>query len=328
MSAEPVQTLETEFLSEDYSDSDSGAQSSSTTSLTSSIHEYQYENGRRYHSFRDGKYILPNDEREQQRLDIYHHIFAIMLGGKTHLAPIKKPKRILDVGTGTGSWAIDIAEEFPDAEIIGNDLSPIQPVWVPPNVRFEVDDAEAPWTHPKDYFDLIHLRTLSGSFQDWDAVIAQVYDHLKPGAYVEFHDYTAELLHNDGTHREHAPFAKWWDLVTQTSELAGRPFKIAKHMEKKLIAAGFEDVTASTHIWTIGPWAKDKKLKEIGKWGLQGMIDGLSAFSLALLTRVSGWKAAEVEKLCYDAKRELLSKENKYYTTAVFIHGRKPLAKK
>ena len=52
-----------------------------------------------------------------------------MLGGKTHLAPIKKPKRILDVGTGTGSWAIDIAEEFPDAEIIGNDLSPIQPVW-------------------------------------------------------------------------------------------------------------------------------------------------------------------------------------------------------
>lgn len=34
-----------------------------------------------------------------------------MLGNKLHLAPIgKSPQRILDIGTGTGIWAIDAGE--------------------------------------------------------------------------------------------------------------------------------------------------------------------------------------------------------------------------
>ena len=53
----------------------------------------------------------------------------ILFGGKLFLAPIKSPKRVLDLGTGTGIWAIDIADMFPEAKIIANDLSPIQPTW-------------------------------------------------------------------------------------------------------------------------------------------------------------------------------------------------------
>lgn len=51
--------------------------------------------------------------------------------------------RVLDMGTGTGIWAIDVADEFPNAEVVANDLSPIQPQNVPVNVRFEVDDIES-----------------------------------------------------------------------------------------------------------------------------------------------------------------------------------------
>lgn len=42
---------------------------SSTQSLTSSIQKHVYENGRRYHACSDGKYALPSDESEQDRLD-------------------------------------------------------------------------------------------------------------------------------------------------------------------------------------------------------------------------------------------------------------------
>jgi SAM-dependent methyltransferase len=37
--------------------------------------------------------------------------------------------RVLDAGTGTGMWAIDFADEYVDtgAQVVGNDLSPIQP---------------------------------------------------------------------------------------------------------------------------------------------------------------------------------------------------------
>ena len=42
--------------------------------------------------------------------------------GKLHLAPIKNPHRILDIGTGTGIWAIDMADLYPSAEVIGTDI--------------------------------------------------------------------------------------------------------------------------------------------------------------------------------------------------------------
>ena len=43
---------------------------SDTTSVSSSIKDYTYENGRRYHAYKVGKYLLPNDEDEQGRMDV------------------------------------------------------------------------------------------------------------------------------------------------------------------------------------------------------------------------------------------------------------------
>jgi hypothetical protein len=82
--------------------------SNASTSVTSSIRNYKYENGRRYHAFREGEYTLPNDEKEQDRLDLIHHVFRLVLGGDLLRAPIPPTvQRVLDMGTGTGIWAID-----------------------------------------------------------------------------------------------------------------------------------------------------------------------------------------------------------------------------
>ncbi len=77
---------------------------SETTSLNSSFFEYQYENGRRYHSYKAGKYFAPNDDREQDRLDLLHHTQSLVLRGELYKAPLQGPQRVLDVGTGTGIW--------------------------------------------------------------------------------------------------------------------------------------------------------------------------------------------------------------------------------
>ena len=103
--------------------------------------------GRRYHAyFGPDKNLHPTDEKEQDRLDIHHEIFLGLLDGELHTAPLKRPHRVLDIGTGTGLWCVDFANTYPMAEIIGTDLSPIQPAWVPNNCKFEVDDAEQEFT--------------------------------------------------------------------------------------------------------------------------------------------------------------------------------------
>lgn len=60
-------------------------------------------------------------QTEQDRLDLHHEIF-LQLVEDLHKAPIKDPKRILDIGTGTGIWAVDMADRYPAAEVIGTDL--------------------------------------------------------------------------------------------------------------------------------------------------------------------------------------------------------------
>ena len=43
-------------------------------------------------------------------MDLVHHICRLTLDGRLYLSPIQTSGRVLDLGTGTGIWAIDFAE--------------------------------------------------------------------------------------------------------------------------------------------------------------------------------------------------------------------------
>ena len=65
----------------------------------------------RYHYYRDGKYPIPNDDIEQNREDMKHAMVLELTDGKLVHAPIgDNPQKVIDLGTGTGIWAIDFAE--------------------------------------------------------------------------------------------------------------------------------------------------------------------------------------------------------------------------
>ncbi|KAF8474147.1 S-adenosyl-L-methionine-dependent methyltransferase [Kalaharituber pfeilii] len=326
--------VEREENSEDTDDLDSSIGTefpSGTTSLLSNIFNYKYENGRRYHAFRDGKYTLPNDEEEQDRLDLYHHVWSMMLGGELYIAPIERPQRALDIGTGTGIWAIDFADRHPECQIIGNDLSPVQPEWVPPNVKFEIDDAEMPWAFSKrEKFDFIHLRNMAGSFQNWDEVIRQCFIHAKPGGFVEVHDFDYILLNgpldNPRPIDPKSPLKRWWHLTVAAGDTAGRPFVSGSSFLTRLEAAGFQHVTGRWEYWPFAAWHKQKNVRERGMYAQLGLKEGLIPYSIALLTRFSGWSKDDVDQLCKDAAAELMASPPKeqYWCKAWFVYGQKP----
>lgn len=304
-----------------------GSITSSTASLTSSILNHTYENGRRYHSYRQGEYPLPNDEPEQDRLDLYHHIFKLLLGGELYVAPVpNNVQRVLDFGTGTGIWALDFADLFPSAQVIGCDLSPIQPHWVAPNCTFVIDNVEDPWNYrPSDAFDFIHGRCMGGSIRDWKQLYSEIYNHLKPGGFVEIQEFEAWVMADDDPELLKVPNTlRMLQEDDAASIVFGKRINIAASVKQGLIDAGFEDVHDVIRKLPIGTWPKDQKLKELGGYQLVQMLDGIESYTMALLMRVQGWSLEEVQILLAKARAELRNKENHLYTLVHYVYGRKP----
>lgn len=295
-----------------------------SVSFVENVRNYIYENGRSYHSYQEGKYTLPNDEQEQERLDLIHHLYLIWLRGELFRAPIQDPRCILDIGTGTGLWAIEVAERFPNATVIGNDLSPIQPNWVLPNLRFEVDDVELEWTHPPDYFDFIHIRGMSGCIQDWDCLMQQAYRSMAPGGWVEFTDFSNEVFYDDPNVSGTA-LQTWYDRLAEASEISGRPMKIVYKIEEHMTQAGFVDFRIEYHDWPYYRWMDGRRAKEIGRFSTHILIESLPAFAMGLLTRHLNWTREEVETLCAQTSAELRTRTpGRNYSRGCFAYARKP----
>ncbi|KAF9880626.1 methyltransferase domain-containing protein [Colletotrichum karsti] len=280
-----------------------------TSSLTSSILDYPMEYGRRYHAYRSGSYVLPNDEMESDRLDMAHALITRVIGNKLFLAPVEPQKvhRILDIGTGTGIWAFDASEMFPNAEIIGNDLSPIQPTWVPPNVKFEIDDVESPWVSQK--YDYIMCRYMAASIGDWPKLVKNVYEYdfslllfmilcwmrglipafrnLNPGGWAEFQDMSVEYYSDDGSYTPDHSTHSWNQTFVRTLKDIGRDPTPGPQLDGWVRGhGGFSQVMHQKFKVPIGPWAKQKHYKDIGLLNLAQILEGLEGFSLKLFCGV------------------------------------------
>ncbi|KAF4862744.1 Secondary metabolism regulator LAE1 [Colletotrichum siamense] len=300
---------------------------SSSTSLLSSLLEHRRENGRTYHRYKEGKYNMPNDEQELDRLDLIHNMCLMSLDDRLGLAPQCQEGatvgRVLDVGTGTGIWAIDFGDEHPEAEVLGVDLSATQPGHVPPNVRFEVDDIEDEWTFSRP-FEYIHSRYMTSSISDWPKFLRKCYDNLEPGGSLELHETDIYTRSDDGSLKPEHALYKWAQFLMESSTKLGAAWIDPPKLKDLMIEAGFEGVSMSTYKWPTNTWPKDKKFKELGMWNHENFMQGVEGMSIAPFTRALKWTPEEVAVFLIDVRKD--GKDHSihaYWPQYIFV-GRKP----
>ncbi|KAN0115171.1 S-adenosyl-L-methionine-dependent methyltransferase [Hyaloscypha variabilis] len=297
---------------------------SSTASVSSSIVQGVDEYGRRYASYGNVGYGMPIDEDELDRIDLKHRLYTLLLDEMHFLAPIgRNPQRILDLGTGSGIWAIDIADAFPSAEVLGVDLAPIQPEWVPTNCRFEIDDVEEQWTY-RYQFDFIHSRDFLFSIRDWPKLARQCFEYTKPNGYTEFQCLLPEPHCDDDSTPADTGVIEFSEKVCDASALAGWSLREPNHFKAYLQEAGFEDVTEVRYKVPTSPWPKDKRMKLIGAFEMQSLLQGASAFSLRTFSRAYGWTQEETEVFLLRMRTDVRNLKYHTYYEFVVAYGRKP----
>ncbi len=127
-----------------------------------------------------------HNEEELHRLTIQDQMLTASMGGVLPEQPDPASfHRVLDIGCGSGSWAIEAAQIYPQMSLVGIDISQrmidyarsqAELQHVSERVEFRVMDALLLLEFPRDYFDLVNLR-LGISFMrtwDWSKLISEM----------------------------------------------------------------------------------------------------------------------------------------------------------
>ncbi|KAL7904647.1 S-adenosyl-L-methionine-dependent methyltransferase [Trichoderma velutinum] len=274
-------------------------------------------------------YAYPNDIPEQERLAFQGPIIKNLFEGRLYFAPLspsKPPQFVLDVATGVGDWAIEMGDLFPSSEVVGTDLSPIQPDMVPPNVNFYVEDSSESWDYT-DKFGYIHTRLTAGSWGNFQKEVAeQAFQALEPGGWLESQEVEAVFACDDGTLDPAGPMCTWLHEMRVAAENFQRPAILGSTLKEVFESVGFVDVQQLIFKMPMNEWPKDERLKEIGRmWGVN-FSQGLNGFSIQLMNKVFGRTPAEIELSLVKIREELADPRVHAYMPVFVVWGRKPFA--
>ena len=103
----------------------------------------------------------------------------------------------------------DVGDKYFSAQVICTDITPIQPSWVPPNVKFEIDNANQDWARAYESFDFIYARALAGNILNWEKFYREAYRCLKPGAWFETQETSVDWHTQKGEIAEDSPMGQW-----------------------------------------------------------------------------------------------------------------------
>ncbi|KAH8698499.1 S-adenosyl-L-methionine-dependent methyltransferase, partial [Talaromyces proteolyticus] len=289
----------------------------STTTVDNNVYQYPFENDRRYHAYCEVKYpfVALETDADRRNCKELHYFFRFTMRDSLHHAPLSNPQKILDVGTGTGIWAMEMADLYPSAEVIGADLSPIQPLWVPPNLQFLVADAEDLTLFGENKFDFIYIRCFAGCASNWNTFLERAFSLLRPGGFIECvevefdvrYERQSRNLDND-TH-----LTQFLRLIHEAAEKRNRTLNVASKLKCHLQATGFRDIKETVYNIPLHKESLDPRELQIGHDSLRCATNSIEAYGIRLFTRELKWSRIEALVLFAEVRNELRNSERQQF---------------
>lgn len=191
-----------------------------------------------------------------QRGEQQHKRACDLLNGLVQ-PPAEELRRVLDVGCGLGSWARDVAAQYPHMQVVGIDCDE-QALWQAreiareqqlSNVTFQRMDIRQPLDFAGERFDLIFARYLFLHLprRAWQTCTNHLVEHVQPGGYVQLVDGGLETASSPAWRRLLQIFAQ----VIATRE---QDTSVGLSFATLALEAGLQLYSCSYHPLLAGAW--------------------------------------------------------------------------
>ncbi|KAL8753028.1 MAG: hypothetical protein Q9184_005542 [Pyrenodesmia sp. 2 TL-2023] len=237
--------------------------------------------------------------------DLQHQTWLLSLNGRLSSVPLRDlTGAILDIGCGTGAWALAVAKERPDLPIIATDLTPPK-ITLPANLQIVESDADKEWDF-NTRFSFIHCRMLASGIHDWPGLLSRCWDHLESGGWIELLDACHPFRAQDpAADQDSSSFIRWGYVAERCWAAKGLDYRATTKHRERLQALGFVDIREQELKWPLGEWGDTPLERDIGRLTMENFRTFLATAGVRIISHDSALSEEEAHALVTNAQQDL-----------------------